>query len=316
MELFYLKNKKLSIGFIFLSLISIQIQAKHIIGGNITYKCLGNGDYSFILKVYRDCNCYDCAQLDNIANIGIYKCNGDADCGKLNQDSVFAHLQIRLTSKSYINQPSYSCLVSPNQCFEEGIYEFKLSNFNIRLPSGNTSYHISYQRCCRDNGISNIINPNEVGSTYSIEITPEAQAICNNSPEFNTFPPTIFFVNSILNYDHSAKDIDGDSLAYKFCSPFNGGGPATNNLIYKTCDGAYPSPACPPPYSLITFTGRNITATTPMAGDPLVRIDSKTGIISGKPTLLGKYVFGVCISEFRKGILIEPLNNLIRGEGE
>ena len=111
------------------------VQAKHLIGGNITYKCLGNGDYSFTLKVYRDCNCADCAQLDNIADIGIYRCNGDAECGKLRQNSVFARLQIRLNSKRNIDRPDYPCLIPPNICVEEGIYEFKLSTFGIRLLS-------------------------------------------------------------------------------------------------------------------------------------------------------------------------------------
>jgi gliding motility-associated-like protein len=285
-------------------LFTSNIQAKHLIGGNITYKCLGNGDYSFTLKVYRDCNCTDCAQLDNIADIGIYRCNGDADCGKLRQNSVFARLQIRLNSKRNIDRPDYPCLIPPNICVEEGIYEFKLSTFGIRLPPGNTSYHIAYQRCCRNNTITNIINPDQKGSTYSTEITPEAQAICNNSPEFKTFPPTVICVNNELNYDHSAKDADGDSLAYEFCAPFDGGGPSTNNLVYTTCDGAYPSPACPPPYGFVTFRGGNITPSTPMAGDPIIKIDSKTGLITGKPTAKGQFVVGVCITEYRNGILI------------
>ena len=174
----------------------VNLQAKHLIGGNLTYKCLGNGDYSFTLKVYRDCNCTDCAALDPIADIGIYRCNGDAECGRLRQNSVYARLQVPLTSKRNVDRPDYPCLIPPNICVEEGIYEFKLSSLGVRLPAGNTSYHIAYQRCCRNNTITNIINPDQVGSTYSIEITPEAQAICNNSPEFKTFPPTVICVNN------------------------------------------------------------------------------------------------------------------------
>ena len=32
-----------------------NINAAHIIGGELTYQCLGNGGYSITLKVYRDC---------------------------------------------------------------------------------------------------------------------------------------------------------------------------------------------------------------------------------------------------------------------
>ena len=32
------------------------LQAAHVIGGELTYKCLGSGSYQFTLKLYRDCN--------------------------------------------------------------------------------------------------------------------------------------------------------------------------------------------------------------------------------------------------------------------
>jgi len=31
-------------------------KASHILGGEITYRCLGNGLFEFTIKVYRDCN--------------------------------------------------------------------------------------------------------------------------------------------------------------------------------------------------------------------------------------------------------------------
>jgi len=294
---------------LFLFLLPVaRLQARHLIGGNLTYRCLGNGDYAFTLKVYRDCNCTNCAALDEIAQIGIYRCNGDADCSRLTQQQTYARLAIRLTSRRNVGQPDYPCLIPPNICVEEGIYEFRLSSYNVRLPAGNTSYHVGYQRCCRNNTITNIINPDQVGSTYSVEITPEAQALCNNSPEFKTFPPTVICVNSALNYDHGARDADGDSLAYSFCAPFAGGGSATNNFTYLTCNGAYPSPSCPPPYGVVSFRGGNITATTPMAGDPVISIDAKTGLITGKPTAKGQFVVGVCITEYRNGLLLSRSN--------
>jgi len=59
--------------FLFLSIAVFQVQARHIIGGVMTYTCLGGGDYEFILTLYRDCNCTNCADFDSIAAIGIYK---------------------------------------------------------------------------------------------------------------------------------------------------------------------------------------------------------------------------------------------------
>ena len=40
----------------FLSLLFCQrLQATHIVGGEITYNCLGNDQYEITLSVYRDC---------------------------------------------------------------------------------------------------------------------------------------------------------------------------------------------------------------------------------------------------------------------
>jgi hypothetical protein len=149
--------------------------------------------------------------------------------------------------------------------------------------------------------INNIVAPGDVGSTYTIEITPEAQRKCNNSPTFNQFPPTVICADAPLMFDHSAKDPDGDQLVYSFCAPLTGGGPATQNaLISGSCSGAYPNPACPPPYGNVTFIQPLYTPVAPMGGNPVVRIDPNTGLITGTPRLQGQFVVGVCVEEFDK----------------
>ena len=47
-------------------------QAKHIIGGEMTYRCLGNNQYEFTLRVYKDKFCTACADIDPQASIAIY----------------------------------------------------------------------------------------------------------------------------------------------------------------------------------------------------------------------------------------------------
>ncbi|HNM25414.1 MAG TPA: hypothetical protein PKL15_08295, partial [Saprospiraceae bacterium] len=57
----------------FLSLLFCQrLQATHIVGGEITYNCLGNDQYEITLSVYRDC--YNGQPyFDQPAIIGIYR---------------------------------------------------------------------------------------------------------------------------------------------------------------------------------------------------------------------------------------------------
>ena len=284
---------------------AVTLQARHIIGGEITYKCLGGGDYEFEMRIYRDCNCTDCADFDPVAFIAIYRC-GD-DCNDLDQNDYIARVDVPLLSKTNVQAPDYPCLIPPDVCVEEGIYRFRLSDYRIRLPESEESYHISYQRCCRNVTINNIIRPDDSGATYTIEITPEAQRLCNNSPTFNEYPPTVICAGAPLSFDHSASDADGDQLVYEFCPPLLGGGPGLDPGLYPTCNGAAPNPACPPPYGTVNFVVPVYTARAPMGGDPVVVIDPQTGIITGTPTVQGQFVVGVCVKEYRDGVLLSTV---------
>ncbi len=280
-----------------------DLLGRHIIGGVMTYECEGLGQYRFSLRLYRDCNCTNCADFDNPAYIAVYRCGGDgSDCNGQNQRTFFTRVNVPLNEVTSVDEPDYPCLIPPNVCVEEGIYEFSLN-----LPISDQSYHISYQRCCRNITINNIVQPENSGATYTIEITPEAQRLCNNSPTFNNFPPTVICADADLNFDHSATDVDGDQLVYEFCPPLLGGGPGLDPGLYETCNGAQPNPACPPPYNNVSFIVPTYTARAPMGGDPVVDIDPNTGFITGTPNVLGQFVVGVCVKEYRDGVLLSTV---------
>ena len=42
----------------------------------------------------------------------------------------------------------------------------------------------------------------------------------------------------------------------------------------------------------------------PMGGNPVLKIDPKTGIISGTPNIQGQFVVNVCCDEWRNGVVI------------
>ncbi len=280
----------------FVLLMGGTVQAFHIIGGDITYECLGNGRYRFVMKIYRDCRPQQqAAPLDDMAAIAIYR----------GMSNLITSLEIPLGSNGFVAPPDLPCLIPPdNLCVEEGTYEWEytFADWPSALP-----YLIVYQRCCRNNTIANIATPQQVGATYSIEITPEAQAVCNNSPAFNQFPPTVVCVGNAINFDHSASDAEGDSLVYEFCSPLKGGGQQgvnpPNAVLLASCNGARPNPPCPPPFQQAAFISP-YSVGAPMAGRPTVTIDRFTGLIQGLPEVIGQFVVGVCCKEYRNGELI------------
>ncbi len=276
-----MKLKNLVFLFVLL-LFSQLLSATHIVGGEMSYECLGNDEYRITMRVYRDC-WGGGANLDNPAPISIYT-------GFSGTTLAMPPLSVNLSGASNIPPVlDNPCLIPPsNVCVQEGIY-----TFNVILPFNANGYHLTYERCCRNGTISNIFQPGDVGATYTIFISSEAQTSCNNSPVFNDFPPIIICGGEELNFDHSATDQEGDSLVYSFCAPFVGG--STTN----------PSPQQPaaPPYQEVNFIG-GYTELNPMGGNPIVTIDPVTGLITGIPSILGQFVVGVCVQEYRNGVLI------------
>lgn len=273
-----------------------SLLANHIVGGQITYQCLGfvKNDpssnartYRITLKVYRDCAKgnpgFDSQPGFPAATVTIYG-------GRTSQSFTLDR-----PDTIGVKPTSGSCLVAPpNICLQEATY-----NFDVDLDIIANSYFVTYQRCCRNSTITNINNPTNVGATFTVEITPEAQNSCNKSPQFTNFPPAILCAGTQFSFDQAGKDADGDSLAYAFCTPFTGGGAPDG-----TCAAcATPDPDLPPPYNTVPFKG-SFSQDFPLGRNATFNIDAKSGLLTGIPQLQGQYVVGFCISEYRKGKLL------------
>ena len=277
-------------------------KAMHIIGGDMTYRLLDADTinninrYQFTLKVYRD-GTGGGATFDDPAPIAVYR-------GTYQNNALVQAFSTPLDQWQDLIPDTPSCVAQiPFVDVEEAIYEFTLD-----LPISNQSYFIVYQRCCRNVTISNIATPGDVGATYMIEVTPEAQVLKNSSPVFNNFPPIIICNGFPLEFDHSATDQDGDLLVYSFCSPLVGGGPILAPIsALQSCFGAAPTPPCAPPYNTVTFLPPGYSPGAPMGGNPTIAINSNSGFISGTPNMLGQFVVGVCVEEYRNGVLLSTV---------
>ncbi|MBK7108110.1 MAG: PKD domain-containing protein [Bacteroidetes bacterium] len=258
--------------------ISTKTFASHIIGGEIYYTCTGDNTYEVTVVLYRDCT--SATAFDNPAYLGIYNSDGDLI------ENVAMYSPETTDIPIEVDNP---CLdVPPGLCIEQGIY-----TVTIELPDDADTYDLVYQRCCRNACIINIDAPEDTGSTIWQQIPPGSAAECNNSPVFNNYPPPVICVDDPLNFDHSASDIDGDSLAYKFYTPFEG----------ASSFAPAPSPPPAPPYGSVDWaTGYDVDYM--VDASPELAIDVNTGLLTGTALFEGRYVVGIVAEEWRDGVLL------------
>lgn len=266
------------IAIICFSLFSFQSLATHIIGGEIYYDCLGGNTYFVTLKVYLDC-CPTCTTYDDLAGIGVYNSQGT-----LVNAFHFPILDIKKVPPTLYSK----CFVIPSEfCVNEVTY-----GDTLYLPPIPGGYTVAYQRCCRNSDILNILNARAVGSTYQTFIDP-MNTSCNNSARYKGLPPLLLCVDAPFVFDNSAVDPDNDSIAYEFCSPFAG------------ADDQNPMPNVPsnPPFDFVQYNSP-YSGTYPISASVAFKIDPHTGIITGTPNMIGRFVVGVCANEYRNGILL------------
>jgi gliding motility-associated-like protein len=257
--------------------------ATHIVGGELNYTYQGNHKYRVILKLYIDCAFGSAAAIsqDITARIGVFGRDNDS----LLQSISF---EIKRKPPVRVSKTNYNCIaISPNACVDAYEYDTVVS-----LPKRKEGYILSFQRCCRNYSILNLINPGTTGANFWTYINDFDSIGNNSSPYFKNLPPNFLCTNAPLVFDHSATDADGDSLVYEFFHPFTGATdfnprpnindferPSFSQILFK------------PGYSFFNAINSN----------PAVSIDKKTGILRITPTLQGQFVIGIIVKEFRNG---------------
>lgn len=262
--------------------------ATHIVGGELNYSRLGGNQFLVELKVYKDCGT-SIVPFDNPAVIYVYRGSGSFDF------SFEMDLVERDTLDAALPDP---CLILPPEvCVDYAHYQAV-----VTLPPSQTGYTLAYIRCCRTNAILNAegedvfgnpIPPDLIGATYSARVP--ASATLNSNPVFREFPPILLCSGQDISVDQSATDADGDQLVYSLCTPNVGGSltavfgnPNEETPPFETINWV-------PPYGLGNVLG----------SDPPLRINAVTGRLTGRaPEAIGQYVVGVCVQEFRNGVLL------------
>lgn len=271
----------------FFALVTLPMFASHLVGGYVRYECLGpvagnQVSYRITLVNTRDTVRGSAgAPLENELQLTLFD--------RFNLATTFRIPRVRLDIiGTGLNDP---CFVNVDSLIvERGVYQG-----NITLPN-DEDFTLTYQRCCRNTSIVNLNLSTATGtltgqgSTFTIDIPAFNSVGCNSSPIINQQPTVAYCPNSPLAIDLSATDPDGDSLVYSFCAPLNS-------------TQISPPVAATPPYSEVSYVSP-FTPQNPMPASPALSINPQTGLITGTPTVLGQYVIGICIEEYRNGNLL------------
>jgi hypothetical protein len=267
------KNKYTSIFYVFLMFLVLgaanEAKGTHIMGGDFSYVCIGNGNYALNLRIFRDCNGVD---LGTSAFVTL----SSPTCGTINV--TLQNLGGGITRTPICPSETDICPNGSNDPNAYGIEEwFYRGNVTLPVNCGN-NWAISWSSCCRNNAITTLSNPGSESMYISAALNNTAAVNCNNSPAFNTDPTFFLCANQENRYTSAAVDTEGDQLVYSF---INCRGTATGSVVYAT--------------------GYN--GTTPLAAS-VQTINAQTGEIIIVPTIAQVGVICVKVEEFRNGTKI------------
>ncbi len=265
-----------------LAIMVLQLRAFHIVGGEIEFVYLRDGLYRITLVQY-----FDEAQRFNpgpeaAIEITIFR-NSD--------NALISSHTLTLLSQEDVEYTNIKCAI-PELQTSKIIWTADVSLYPAAYsdPKG---YYITWERCCRNSDIANIVNPKGSGIKYILEIPPlmkKGRIFKNSSP--GMFQPLRDYacVGQFYSVAFTGVDPDGDSLVYSLANPLN-----TASQI------AVPIPTPKPNIDILFNPG--FSADNQIPGAPALAI-SYQGRLTIKPTVTGLFVFAVKIEEYRDKVKI------------
>lgn len=269
----------------------LESWGKHIVGGDFSMSATTvRGRYTLTLNLYNDNLSADPNTYENVITVYVFQKSD-------NRSMVPAGIRIPRRSISKVVYDNAACAESRQLETSEIRYatEVFLDPAVYTDPQG---YYIIWERCCRNDVITNIQNPGGTGIVFALEFPALTQAgadFRNSSPDIKFPNGDYICVNRPFSFDMGATDADGDELRYSLVTPLAGYTSATQGNINGTGQSraTYPEVRWAAGFGLANF----------IPGSRLPTI-SKQGIITLTANQAGLYVFAVLVEEFRNGVKI------------
>ncbi|MDB5267169.1 MAG: hypothetical protein JWP58_209 [Hymenobacter sp.] len=270
-------------------------KATHIVGGEMELVHNSGDSYTLLLNLYFDAYYGSPSALDADLTASIFD--------KATNNRMM-NVLLPLTSNTFVSYTNPAC-AKPTLSTRKLVYS-KLITLPAGTYNGPQGYYAAVERCCRNNSISNIMDPGGAAQTFYLEfpsVVRRGQPFYDSTPRI--FPPLADYAcrDELFYYDFGGQDADKDSLVYELVTPLNG---------HSSSNQPKPASAAPGPYATITWQQPapalpGQPALPPLGtlnqipGTPTLQINRFTGRLTVRPSDLGLFVFGVSCSEYRKG---------------
>ena len=242
-------------------LFSLNVNATHLMGGELIVQNDQPGDYEILLTLYRDTLGIPMQQTQNIS---IYNSSG----------STVTTIACTLDTSAY--HPVFGLQngsVLPFFPYGVEVYFFTAS-FQCSLPG---EYTASWDNCCRNAAIVNLPNASSADMQLFTNFT--VDLVASYSTPFFMVSPVVFLpVNTPWQYNPLPFDNDGDSLVWSLDVPHES---SMANPSHGTPIAGYTNP--------------------PSVAGGQFSINPITGTISWTASTIGNFVYTVTCEEFRNG---------------
>ncbi len=268
-----------------------QAKATHVMGADITYKCLDTLKFEFTVKYYRYCGGVPFGNPSNITKLICTK-TGASQGVSLTRQSIRDVTPVCATATKPCNPSNTS---RTGDGIEEHYYtvtiDFNKAPYSNLTKNGCCEIRLETGQCCRN---SNITSGAANQNFYTYATIDLCKAPCNSSPSLTTEPIAYLCCNQPFYYNNGASDTsDFDSLSYSFADPLRGYNNKiaySGNYTYKNPFDSYYPGSLKPPYV-------NQNANPPIG----IYLDEETGDLIFTPVKCDEITVAVLeVKEWRK----------------
>jgi gliding motility-associated-like protein len=273
------------------------LKADHLMGSDITWKCLGSDTFLITVTVYRDCNGISMPGQSFDITCGDKKGGGTITSISTTQSKGKDITPVCKKSCSKCGKVVNTAYGDPKCKFPYGIelYTFTAKVIFAKQSGfkGCCNAKISWEQCCR----SGTLTCGGNWQNFHVEATINrcAKPNCDNSPVFRNPPIAIICKGQCFSYNPGMTDPDvnsngeADSLVYSIVKPLTG----TGAFVTYTGNYTYDKPLL-----FDSFPKKNALWNPPSCSG--FHLDSFNGDLQFKPTKVEQTVMAIQVQEYTK----------------